>query len=256
MEARIVIIHNDENMRDLLTLSLKREGWQVFGYSYAWIELADLKQHRPDLIILDFTVGTAEGTGWELLQLLKMDDTTAKIPVLITTTALHLSAEVRGYLLTRYIKVVPNSFYLKTFLALVHKTLTLASQAGVLFSSDHPLPILVVDDTEDLREAIVTVLRLEGYEVVTAPDGLVALEIVSRAEHCLILLDMSMPIMNGYEFLRAYDRQLRPHSPVIILTGNTEILTGILPAFVIDVIPKPFEISHLLKLISKYAQPV
>jgi DNA-binding response OmpR family regulator len=83
-----------------------------------------------------------------------------------------------------------------------------------------------------------------------------ALNAVSEAEHCLILLDIDMPIMNGFEFLTAYERQLRPHTPVIILSGEQNILTRVLPAFVIGVIPKPFEIRQLLDAVEKYAQRV
>ena len=255
MKACIVVIDTDESIRRLFTVCLEREGWQVFTYDYARFDLVTLKEYAPDLLILDFDFGDG-GTGWELLQILKMDDTIANIPILITTTAFRLSAEVRSYLLTRSISVIPKPFELNTFCALVQETLTFASQSSVLFSSDRTLPILVVDDTEDLRDSITTVLRLEGYPVVTAIHGLDALDRVSRAEHCLILLDIAMPIMNGYEFLRAYDRQLRPHSPVIILSAETDIQTQDLPSFVVDVLPKPFEISQLLSLVEKFAQPV
>lgn len=255
MEARIVVIDNDESMRDLFTSCLEREGWQVFSYPYAHINLTVLEQHRPDLIILDFNLRDG-GIGWEFLNLLKMEDKTAHIPILISTTALDLSAEVQGYLLARYISVVQKPFDLNTLVTRVQKTLTQASQARVILSSDCTLPILVVDDSKDLRETITTILRLEGYQVVTAHNGLVALDTVSRADHCLILLDIAMPIMNGFEFLSAYDRQLRPHTPVIILSGEADIGTQDLPSFVVDVIPKPFEISHLLRVVEPYAQPV
>jgi DNA-binding response OmpR family regulator len=255
MEARIVVINDDDGMRDLLTFSLQREGWEILTYTYAHIDRAALIQHRPDLVILDFTLRN-EGGGWEFLQLLKMDDTTAHIPILITTTAFNLSAEVRGYLSSQYISIIPYPFDLTTFLTLVQKTLTLASQSGALFLSDRPLPILVVDDLEDLRDAITTILRLEGYQVVTAQNGQVALDAVSRADHCLILLDIAMPIMNGFEFLSAYDRQLRPHTPVIILSSEPDLRARVLPSFVVDVLAKPFEINQLLKLVEKFAQPV
>ncbi len=188
--------------------------------------------------------------------MLKMDDATANIPILITSTDFPFSAEIRNYLFTRYISVVHKPVDVDTFLVLVQKTLTLANQAGIIFSSDTILPILVVDDTEDLLDTLTTVLRLEGYPVVTAYNGLVALDTVSRADYCLILLDIAMPIMNGFEFLSAYNRQLRPHTPVIILSGEQDIQIQHLPSFVVDVISKPFEISEFLKLVGKYAQSV
>ncbi len=53
-ETSIVVIDNDMGMRDLFALSLKSECRQVFTYPYVQIDLTALKQHRPDLIILDF----------------------------------------------------------------------------------------------------------------------------------------------------------------------------------------------------------
>lgn len=255
MTARIIVIDNDAGIREFLTFSLNDEGYQVFAYDYAGIDLAALEQLKLDLIILDFNIRDG-GTGWELLQLLKMDEATANIPVLVITTSVNVPAELRDYLFTRFIRIVDKPFDLDIFLPLVQKTLQLAGQAGTLFSSDRSLPILVVEDGESLREALTTVLRLEGYTVVTADNGLLALAAVSRADHCLILLDMAMPVMDGFEFLAAYGRQLRPHTPVIIISGHLGGATGGLPPFVIDVLPKPFEVGHLLALVKKYALPV
>jgi DNA-binding NtrC family response regulator len=255
IEARILVIENDESVRDLLTLCLEREGLQVFSYPYANINLDALKQPRPDLIILDFDQPDG-GKGWEILQLLKMEDSTANIPILIITTLTPLSAEVQNYLLTRYISIVRKPIDLNPCVALVQKTLTLATQARTIFSSDLTLPILVVDDTANIRDNIATVLRLEGYLVVESDNGRVALDTVSRADHCLILLDLDMPIMNGYEFLSAYDQQLRPHSPVIVLTGAATIQTHALPYFVVDVTKKPFDLNYILKMAGKYAQSI
>jgi len=255
MAARIVVIDNDAGIREFLAFGLKDEGYQVSTYAYAAINLAALDQLMPDLIILDFNVRDG-GIGWELLQLLKMDDTTANIAILITTTLVDVSAELRDYLFTRFIRVVDKPFDLDIFLPLVKKTLELAGQAGTLFSSDRRLPILVVEDTEDLRETLTTILRLEGYPVVTADNGLLALDAVSRADYCLILLDIAMPVMDGFEFLAAYDQQLRPHTPVIITSGEPDSVVKALPSFVIGVLRKPYGISNLLALVKKYAQPV
>jgi DNA-binding response OmpR family regulator len=178
MEARIVVIDNDEGIRHLFTVIFNHGGWQVFSYDYAHIDLVILQQLKPDLIILDFNI-RENGAGWEFLRTLKMEDTTANIPILITTTLIRLSAEMQGYLLTRYIRVVNKPFDLDPFLLLVRHTLTLASWAGVISFRDRSSPILVVEDTEDLREALATVLRLEGYQVVTADNGLLALDAVS-----------------------------------------------------------------------------
>lgn len=252
MKTHILVISDNKPTQTIFKNALQYAGYKVYVSEYANMKLWNLVLHQPDLVILDFSLADG-GEMWQFLQLLKMEETTAAIPILITATALQLSAEMQTYLLTQYISVIHKPFDLNMLILLIQQTLTDASQAGVIFTSSHKLPILVVDDTEDLRDATIEVLRLEGYQVVSATNGMLALDAVSRAEHCLILLDIAMPIMNGFEFLTAYNRQLRPHSPVIILSGEQNIQTELFPPFVVDLVSKPFEVHHLLNLVGKYA---
>jgi CheY-like chemotaxis protein len=157
MGARIIIIDNDQSIRKLLLHNLEGRGYEVLNYDYAHIALTDLEQLHPNLILLDFNIRDG-GRGWDFLQMLKMDDVTAKIPIIIISTALHFSAELDNYLSMRFIHVVNKPFEIDAFVLLVQKTLMLANQAGLLFSSDRILPILVVDDSEALREAVTTLL--------------------------------------------------------------------------------------------------
>lgn len=253
MKAHIIVINNDEALQKMMSQLLHRNDYQVTRHSYATATLANLLMQQPDLIILDFNKADS-GLEWEFLQMLKMEETTAYIPILIMATPFQLSMEVQNYLLTRYINIIYKPLELTSVLQLIEQTLTHASQAGVIFSSDRKLPILVVDDTEELLESTITVLMLEGYQVVSATNGLVALDAVSHAEHCLILLDIAMPVMNGFEFIDAYNRQLRPHSPVIILSAEQNIQEQRLPSFVVDILSKPYKLPRLLNLVQKYAR--
>jgi len=185
-----------------------------------------------------------------------MDDTMASIPILITAPPFHLSASIRGYLLTRFIRVVYTPLDLDSFSTIVQETILQASQAYTLFAGDRTLPILVVEDADDIREDLATILTLEGYLVDTAHNGVVALDTVSRGEHSRILLDIAMPVMNGLGFVSAYARQLRPHTPVIILSGQTDLAMRVFPPFVVDVLSKPFGVPSLLRLVEKYTQPI
>ena len=252
MAARIVVIDNDVEVRETLSAGLGTQGFQALGYTYAQMDIAQLGRLHPDLLILNFS-SQDNGVGWELLQGLKMDDATATIPIIITSTVLELSAEIRGYLLTRYIQVVYKPVDLDILFPLIRTTLRLATQSDTLFSSVRRLPILLVEDSDELGNALATILVIEGYQVVTAENGLLALDAVYHADHCLILLDIQMPIMNGLEFLNIYGRQLRPHSPAVILSAKQNLLTHIFPAFVIDVIPKPYKLTRLLPVVQKYA---
>jgi CheY-like chemotaxis protein len=251
MSARILVINNDSLTREVLVICLSDAGWEVLSYAYDDIDLTLLKHLHPDLIILNFTRQNG-GAEWQFLQMLKMDDTTAIIPILVTTTVFPLAHEMQRYLLTRYIHIVYQPFDLDMLLGLVQKTFTLANQADLISSRDRGLPILVVDDSEDLREGLATILMLEGYQVVTASNGLLALDAVYHMEHCLILLDIEMPIMDGLEFLKIYSRQLRPHTSVIILSAKADLRDITFPPFVVDVLAKPYDISHLVTLAEKH----
>jgi len=72
-------------------------------------DLRDVSRIKPDLIILDYYVGR-EGVGWEFLQLLKMEDSTAKIPVLLCTTAIKLVQEIGAYLATKQVMFLRKPF--------------------------------------------------------------------------------------------------------------------------------------------------
>ena len=80
--------------------------------------------------------------------------------------------------------------------------------------------ILVVDDTASLRRMVQSYLTQEGFQVVTASDGLDALHVARQEQPDLILLDLMMPNMGGYEFIRKYGKDGR--APIIVLTARLE----------------------------------
>jgi two-component system alkaline phosphatase synthesis response regulator PhoP len=108
-----------------------------------------------------------------------------------------------------------------------------------------PKRILVVDDNPQLRSLLQSYLTQEVFNVATARDGQVALFIARREKPDLIILDLMMPGMSGYEFLRTYNREA--DTPVIILTAkleeNDKVLGLELGAD--DYITKPFSLREL-----------
>jgi DNA-binding response OmpR family regulator len=80
--------------------------------------------------------------------------------------------------------------------------------------------ILVVDDKAELRTLLKSYLTQEGFDVVTANDGQEALYVARHEKPNLIILDLMMPEMGGYEFMRAYSREA--DTPVVILTAKIE----------------------------------
>lgn len=111
--------------------------------------------------------------------------------------------------------------------------------------------ILVVDDSPDLRQMLEYVLVLEGYVVETSANGLEALQKISEKIPDLILLDMTMPVMDGREFLsRLRALPLYAAVPVILFTGSNNQDLQSLPAE--GLIVKPFELETLLTKLSSF----
>jgi CheY-like chemotaxis protein len=109
--------------------------------------------------------------------------------------------------------------------------------------------ILVVDDDEGIREIVETALSDEGYEVMTAPHGVAALEKIGRRAPAVILLDMRMPVMDGWQFARAYREQPGPHAPIIVVTAAREAGERAAQIGAEGVLPKPFGLGDLLEVV-------
>lgn len=116
--------------------------------------------------------------------------------------------------------------------------------------------ILVVDDEEHIRELISQALGDEGYKVVGAENGAAALSLLEKWRPDLILLDLWMPVMDGWQFGEIYARLPAPHAPIVAMTGvvaETEQQPAEFDA--VGYLPKPFELDDLLALVSEFSRP-
>ena len=112
---------------------------------------------------------------------------------------------------------------------------------------DDPPLVLVVDDDVDSRTLLEMALSMAGYDVATAVNGLDALDVARSRRPRVILLDLAMPVMDGFEF-RA--RQLRDSSlariPVICVSGRHDAARASVQMRVAACIPKPFDLDDVL----------
>lgn len=123
MGARILVVNDTQEILDLFRVLLEEEGHEVALYSYAILDMREIEQLHPDLIILDYIFGT-EKTGWQMLQKLKMTRQTATIPIIICTAATRDVREIEGYLQSQGIRLVPKPFDIETLLEVVKRALT------------------------------------------------------------------------------------------------------------------------------------
>jgi len=113
--------------------------------------------------------------------------------------------------------------------------------------------ILVVEDDQDIREAVSELLELEGYTVASASNGQEGLSVLaSLRQPCLVLLDLMMPVLTGYEFLeRLRITGTQSLVPVLIMTAShvTELPTG-----ATGLLRKPVEMTHLLQSVARFCK--
>ena len=122
----------------------------------------------------------------------------------------------------------------------------------------HAKSILIVEDDADVRGALTAVLEGEGYQVVEAAHGREALQHLraDAAGFCMILLDLWMPVMNGWEF-RA--EQLKDPTlaevPVIVVTADHAAAKSATNLAAVEYMTKPIEMDYLLQQVEHYCRP-
>lgn len=201
----LLVVDDDETVRDLLEAYLSKVGYQVVGASSGEEGLKLAKKLRPDAITLDVMMPGMD--GWEVLSELKADPELAHIPVIMLTM---MEDQDIGYSLGA-------AEYLT-------KPVTRSQLINVLRkyrSEKSPSIVMVVEDDPTTREMMVRILHKAGWQVIEAENGEIALQHLQKHQPDLILLDLMMPQMDGFEFII----QLRQHEtgssiPVVVLTAK------------------------------------
>ena len=111
--------------------------------------------------------------------------------------------------------------------------------------------VLLVDDDDELAEVVRKVLRDAGYSVATVRDGAAALELIRHSAPDLILLDLAMPIMDGFSFATQYRRTAPNGAGIVLLTGNPQAADIARSLGADGVIRKPFTLDELLTAVER-----
>lgn len=110
--------------------------------------------------------------------------------------------------------------------------------------------VLIVEDDVDTREALAELLQGEGLEVTTAPNGRVGLEELSRVRPSLVLLDVVMPSMSGWEFLQEKAQRPEADVPVVVMTAMPA--RNVEPGHDCMVLEKPFTVGQLIECLCSF----
>lgn len=111
--------------------------------------------------------------------------------------------------------------------------------------------VLVVDDDRDLLDLMAFVLSAEKFAVKTAGDGREALGAVEQEMPDLILLDMKMPVMNGWEFAAEFQRLYDKRAPIVVVTAAENAERRAEEIGATGWISKPFDVSQLIKIVRR-----
>jgi signal transduction histidine kinase/CheY-like chemotaxis protein len=201
----VLVVDDDADTRQVLKRFLNRKGFPVECASSGEEGLRLARELHPMAIILDVMMPGMD--GWAVLSTLKSEEEVKDIPVVMLTI---VDDKNLGYALgaTDYlIKPVDRDRLIEI----------LAKFRNV----PPPRSALVVDDEEPARKMLTQILEKERWNVVQAENGLEALERIAKQRPDLILLDLVMPKMNGYQFLA----ELRNHDkwrsiPIIVVTAK------------------------------------
>lgn len=200
----VLIIDDDEAALETIQHYLTEDNFHVMTTNSGADGIRIAKEHQPDVIMLDVLMPSMD--GWAVLSKLKADEDTANIPVIMSTI---VSDRNMGFALgaTDYVtKPVDRDQMLR----IVNKY-RCASES---------CPVLIVEDDDTSRQVMRDMLEERGWQVLEAVNGVKGLDVLSHTRPDVILLDLMMPEMNGFEFLR----RLRTNEewadiPVVVITA-------------------------------------
>jgi signal transduction histidine kinase/DNA-binding response OmpR family regulator/putative methionine-R-sulfoxide reductase with GAF domain len=200
----VLVIDDDETVRNLMERHISQDGFKVVTAKDGIEGLKLARELDPAVITLDVLMPGAD--GWQVLRELKADSALADIPVVMCTI---LDDKNKGYALgaADYLNKPVGRENLRDVL-------------GRYLSSAAGARVLVIEDDESTRTMLRRLLVGEGCLVSEAANGRLALERLEDGRPDLILLDLMMPEMDGFEFL-AEIRTMEAHAniPVVVITA-------------------------------------
>lgn len=122
MGIRILVINDTQEILEMFRMLLEDEGYEVILSSFPMQKIQEIEEINPQLIILDFIFGERK-LGWQMLQLLKMQRSTAKIPIIICTAAESAVRDQEGYLVSQGIQIVYKPFDIDVLLLAIKRAL-------------------------------------------------------------------------------------------------------------------------------------
>jgi CheY-like chemotaxis protein len=203
-EPLILVVDDDATVRELVKRHLGRSGFAVVTARGGQEGLRLVRELRPAAVTLDIMMPDLD--GWTVLAAIKGDPTLASIPVVLMSI---VDQKNRGYALGAadyLVKPIDRTKLLETLASICGAT---AGRA------------LLVDDDEVVRRSVRQALEPIGWKVAEAENGRIAVESLAATRPDVIILDLMMPKMDGFEFLDELRRRSDWHGiPVVVITAK------------------------------------
>ena len=218
--AKLLLIEDELALADVLKVKLEREGYTVVHAVDGEDGLSKLKSEKPDIVLLDIILPKL--SGFDILEKMKADSSLPHPPVIIISNSGQPVEIERARALGAVDYLVKADFdpgEVVTKLTANIARLTGSSGKKIASSISGGL-ILVVEDDKFLRDLIVQKLKKEGFAVDDAIDGEEGLRHIKEAKPALVLLDLILPGIDGFEVLkRMKEFPDTAKIPVIILSN-------------------------------------
>lgn len=203
--ARILVIDDDPAAREFLDRFLSREGYAVLQAGGGREGLRLARAARPAAILLDVTMPGID--GWEVLREIRSDPAIGQTPVIMQTV---IDEQTFGYALGA------TDYLLKP----VDRSRLREALSGIA-SAETGDGVLVVDDDDEARSRVASALEKDGWTVRAEPSGRDALTWLASNRPALMLVDLMMPEMDGYELIRAVRADPKLAGlPIVVLTAS------------------------------------
>lgn len=240
----ILVIEDEKQMANLIKSNLKKKGFQITCAFNGKEGLEIARRIKPDLITLDIMMPDMDGI--QVLQLIKNDPNLRGIPVIMISILAEMHKQGIGRNVVDYIEKPIDFDNLVNSIKKAMREISLKQRKYI---------VLIIDDEKDMVALSKQSLIKRGLEVICSYGGKEGVEIAKEKHPDIIILDLMMPEMNGFEVLKVLQSDPDTVSiPIIILTSsiNDQYKKKCLALGAVEYLDKSFSENVIISEIEKH----
>ncbi len=248
MNNRIAVIDDSLTIRNIAKKYINAGGFEAFCIEDIKNYLSVLKKIKPALILLDIYLGEEDIDGHSICKTIRNDETLSDIPV-IMMSSLNEKIDIK-----KAFDSGSNIFIHKPF----SQKEIIKEIRNLLIKDKRDEKILLVDDSSVLRKIVKFELERGGFSIIEAGSGKEGIEVLKKEKIDLIILDIEMEGMDGFEFAKLTKGDISFYTIPIIMLSSLDDPLIIKKAFksgIVEYFIKPFKHGALLKFVKEVIIP-